>query len=118
MIVNIVCKYVQVSDNEEDPRSCSKEEGQNEKLALVFGPKGVLIHALGTTLDLLSDRLQFGSLLDSHLDFLLSLKYFFDVLVHHHLKLLQLLVEHFLLVRVLVAIEECLSSKGNTNCCL
>lgn len=57
VIVNIEYNCVQVSDNEEDPRSCSKEDGQNEKLALVFGPKGILIHAFGTTLDLLSDRL-------------------------------------------------------------
>lgn len=75
----------------------------------MFGPEGILVHPFGTTIDLLGNGLQFGSFFDGHFYFFLPLQHLFYVFVHHDLQFLQFLIEHFFLVRVLVAIEESLT---------
>ena len=55
---------------------------------------------------------------DQHFDLFLALEYSFDVLGHHALQVFELFDEFFLLVLVLVAVEEGLPHANSTNCCL
>lgn len=84
----------------------------------MLGPEGLFIHSFGPALNLLGDGLKLGGLFDSHFYFFLSLQHLLDVLVHHNLELLQLLVQNLLLVRVFIIIEESLDRQKHTNCCL